>query len=162
MLVGIRGGQSIKASSMRRSALPRSAGSLPSLPVVAFPLGGDYPAQVQPIAKIFAVRRLGDESCSPATEPSQCFLAFGIDIEDFLKVECVAVALVGSSSDAKEFPRPQAREPALENEQPGVARRRQCNSQHAPLRCMRAAKRTLLDASLNYKRIASKHERFIT
>jgi 4'-phosphopantetheinyl transferase EntD len=80
------------------------------------------------MAKVLAVCRLGDELRSASAKQSQRFLALGIDIEHFLKIEDVFEALVCRSRDAKKFPRPQARQSAFQDEYPGVVSRWQRNS----------------------------------
>jgi hypothetical protein len=44
------------------------------------------------MAEVFPVCRIGDELRSPSAEQSQRFLACGIDVEDFLKIEDIAAA----------------------------------------------------------------------
>ena len=98
-----RGGHCIKPSGMRGSGLPELARTVRPLPVVVVWIRGTYPLELEAIAKILSVCRLGDEPRSPAGDQSQRFLALGIDIKDFLKIEDVAEALVRPSRNAKEF-----------------------------------------------------------
>ena len=141
MLVGICRGAFIHASGIGDMAVPALATAFQALPAEAVCLGGPYPVQLEPVAKVLPICRLGDEPRSPSGEKSQGFLALAIDIEDFLKIEGMAVALICRSRDAKEFLCPQASQSAFEDVQPGVVRRWQRNSQHAPIKCMRSAKR---------------------
>jgi hypothetical protein len=101
------------------------------VPFVLLLLKGGYPFQLQASAEVLAVCGLGDEPRSASTEQSQYFLPGGINVENVLKIEYVAVTLICRPSNTEEFLGPQASQPAFEDEQPGVARRWQCNSQHA-------------------------------
>ena len=109
-------GQCIKPSGMRGSALPGPARTFRPLPVVLVHLRVSYPAQLQAMAEILAVCRLGDEPRSASAEQSQSVFASGIDVKHFLQIEDVAISLICPSRDAKELPGPQAGQSALENE----------------------------------------------
>jgi hypothetical protein len=124
-------GQFIKPSGIRDSALSGLARTFWSLPVVVVRLRINYPTQLQAIAEILAVCRLGDEPRSASGEQSQSVFANGIDVKNFLQIEDVAISLIFPSSDAKEFLGPQAGQSALEDEGLSAVRRRQCYSQHA-------------------------------
>jgi hypothetical protein len=100
MLVCIRSGQGIKPSGTRRSGIPEFAGTARPLPVVVVQI---HPLELEAMTKVLPVCRLGDEPRSPAGEQLQRFLAIGIDIKDFLKIEDVAEALVRPPRNAKEF-----------------------------------------------------------
>jgi len=86
--------------------MPELAISLRAIPGGVVCLGGPHPAKLEPIAKVLPIRRIGDESCSPSAEPSQCCFTLGINKEDFLKIENIAAALVYRSRNAKQFLRP--------------------------------------------------------
>jgi hypothetical protein len=101
---------------MYRSGLLELARTVRPLPVVVVWIRGPYPLELEAMAKILSVCRLGDEPRSPASDQSQRILALGIDIKDFLKIEDVAEALVRPPRDAKEFLHPQARQPAFKDE----------------------------------------------
>jgi len=62
--------------------------------------------QLQPLAEVLPICRLGDKLRSPSAQQSQGILALGIDVEHFLKIEDAAATLVCPSSDAKEFLHP--------------------------------------------------------
>src|SRR5215469_7801826 len=140
MLVGIRGGQCVERFGMRGAMAPELPKRFGPPSATVFCGRAHHTVEFESMAEVLSVCRLGDERCSSSAEPSQSCFALGIDKEDFLKVEGIAVALICSSSDTKEFLRPQASQSAFKDEQPGVARLWQCNSQHAPDKCMHAAK----------------------
>lgn len=58
------------------------------------------------MAKILSVCRLGHEPHSPTGDQSQRFLALGIDIKNFPKIDDVAEALIGPPHNPKEFLHP--------------------------------------------------------
>ena len=103
MLVCICIGQCIKPSGTRRSGIPKFAGTARPLPVVVVWI---HPLELEAMAKVLPVCRLGDEPRSPSGEKLQRFLALGIDIKDFVKIEDVAEPLVRPSRNAKEFLHP--------------------------------------------------------
>lgn len=88
---------------MYRSGLRELVRTVRPLPVVVVWIRRTYALKFEAMAKILSVCRLGDEPRTPASDQSQRFLAVGIDIKDFLKIEDVAQGLVSPSRDAKEF-----------------------------------------------------------
>jgi hypothetical protein len=154
MRFGISACQCIQASDIRWLAIPGLAMISWFCRIAVFRVRRAQAMQLKPLAEILPVCRLGDEPGSAYAEWSQGVLACRIDVEHFLKIENVAVAMVCTSSYTKEFLCPQTGQPALEDECPGTARRWQCNSQHACIYCNPYANRQWRGDLLNRKQIA--------
>ena len=106
MMVGIRHDALVGVLDTRGLAMPEPARSFATLSSVVVYVGSPYTVEFQPIAEVLTVCRIGDKPRSPPAKPSQCFFPLGIDKENFLKIEGIAVALICRSSNTKEFLRP--------------------------------------------------------
>ncbi len=107
-------GERIVHIDIRCSAASRCGRTFPYLRIDVFHFSDGYPTKLQPLAEILPVCRLRNKTRSVgAAQYSQGFLAGGVNIENFLKIEDVALSPILASRDAKQFLCPQAGQLAL-------------------------------------------------
>jgi hypothetical protein len=107
-------GWRIALIDIRCMAAPRCGRTFPRLTIIVLHVSYGYPMKLQPLAEILPVYRFRYETRSVgAAQYSQGFLAGRVNIENFLKIEDVAVAAILAYRDAKQFLCPQAGQLAL-------------------------------------------------